>query len=72
MRRRAAVTFVVLSNVRLPQCGLISPLPPTPYKQASPTMSTEFEERITKQTHIYRSLEQGLKTLHDPQDAELE
>jgi hypothetical protein len=35
-------------------------------------MFPELEERVTKQTQIYRALEQGLKTLHDPQDAEVE
>lgn len=35
-------------------------------------MSTEFEEKITKQTSVYRTLGQGLKTLHDHQYADVE
>jgi hypothetical protein len=35
-------------------------------------MFPELEERVTKQTQIYRALEQGVKILHDPPDAEVE
>jgi hypothetical protein len=35
-------------------------------------MSTEFEEKITKQTSVYRTLGQGLKTLRDHQYADVE
>jgi hypothetical protein len=35
-------------------------------------MSTEFEEKITKQASVYRVLGQGLKILHDHQYADVE
>jgi hypothetical protein len=39
---------------------------------ATLTMSTEFEEKITRQSSVYRALGQGIKTLHDPHYAEVE
>jgi hypothetical protein len=72
MESTVASRFVILSNVRLPQRGLISQSSPTSHNQASPTMFPELEERVTKQTQIYRALEQGVKILHDPPDAEVE